>query len=39
LTWIEEHKNRKFYVIEDYGDKVRLKGVNFIVGKEFLMGV
>jgi hypothetical protein len=36
LKWIDDHKDRQFYVMEDYGNCVRLKGVGFSVTKEFL---
>jgi hypothetical protein len=34
--WLETNKNTRFYVIDDFGDKVRLKGVYPLITKDFI---
>ena len=35
-SWIDKHKDESYYVLEDYGNVVRLKGVHFLITKEFI---
>lgn len=36
-TFLDTHQNQRFKIINDYGNCVRLKGVNFLVTKDCII--
>lgn len=34
--WCKENQGKKFYVVKDYGNVLRLKNLNFLITRDYL---